>query len=214
MSLRRAALAILGAAALSALLTLGVGGLLGTYAQESDTPPPGGLGVDWDYEPADLPDLVSSSSAIVVGRVEAVRDGAPIYTGPIDPDTGIAPSVPTQRVDLHVTEAIDGQTPQDFTLFVLGGSGERPEGSPRFDVGESDLLFVRRRLNDDLSAPNPDGTWIAVAPEGRLEELPSGELDSKVGGPIANSLDGATVPEASAAIEDAQGSGQGGSGAP
>lgn len=207
MSWRRAALAILGAGLISTLLTLGASGQVGTDPQPSDTPPQGGLGVEWDYAPSSLPDLVSQSPAIVVARVEAVRDGAPIQTGPPDPDTGVAPSVPTQRVDLHVTNAIDGQTPEDFTLFVLGGPGERPEGAPRFDIGETDLLFVRRRLNDALTAPNPDGTWIEVAPDGRLEELPSGELDSPTDGPVADSLEGATVSEASAAIDDAQGSG-------
>lgn len=208
MSLRRAGAAIGLAAALSALLAVGVGGLVGTYAQESDPAPPSDLAVEWDYEPAGLPDLVSNSPAIVVARVEAVRDGEPMYIGPVDADTGIAPSVPTERVDLHVTETIDGQAPEDFTLFVLGGPGERPEGMPRFDVGESDLLFVRQRLNDPGTAPHPDGTWIAVAPEGRLERLPSGELASPTDGPVAEALDGATVPEASAAIDDAGASDQ------
>jgi hypothetical protein len=205
----RAAAVLLSATLLALLVTLAIGHRVLTQAEETEGSPPGGFGVEWDYEPADLPDLVANTPAVVVAHVEAVHDGDPMVVGPVDPDTGIAPSVPTQRVDLHVTQSIDGETPADFTLFVLGGPGERPEGAPRFDLGETDLLFVRPRLNDAGTAANPDGTWIAVAPEGRLEKLPSGELDSPTDGPVADVLDGATVPEASDAIDAAQAAGGG-----
>jgi hypothetical protein len=190
------------AAAALVSLALSLGIAVGQDPTQSSEAP--GLGVDWDYRPADLADLVDNSPAIVVAQVDAVRDGDPIVIGPPDPDTGAAPTAPTQRVDVHVTSAIDGQTPQTFTLFKLGGPGEQPEGSPGYQVGERYLLFVRRRLTDDESAPNPDGTWLPVAPDGRLERLPSGRLDAELPGPVADQLDGDTVSQARQEITEAQ----------
>ncbi len=192
------------AVAISVALSLGLYGLAGSQAEEAAPGLGPDFGVEWDYQPADLTDLVANSPAIVLAQVTDVRDGAPLVASPSDSDAGVIPAVPTQRIDLHVVQAIDGQTPEDFTLFKLGGPGEQPEGSPRYEVGERDLLFVRPRLNDDGTAPNADGTWIAVAPDGRLEKLDSGELASPVDGPIADQLNGATVPEAVQAIDDAQ----------
>lgn len=201
----RAALATLAVAlAVSAALSLGLHGIAGTQADEADPGLGPDFGVEWDYQPTDLTDLVANSPAIVLVEVKGVYDGEPLVAGAPDPEPSAVPSIPTQRIDLHVVQAIDGQTPEDFTLFKLGGPGEQPEGSPRYKVGERDLLFVRPRLNDDGTAPSPDGTWITVAPDGRIEKLNSGVLASPVEGPIADQLDGTTLPEALEAIAEAQ----------
>jgi hypothetical protein len=201
----RAAAVLVAAIATSLGLSFGLGGVVG-LASDEDADPASDFAVDWDYQPTDLADLVANSPAVVVAEVEAVRDGEPMAIGPADPSTGLAPSVPTQRIDLRVTEVIEGEAPDELTLFKLGGPGAQPDGSPRYEVGERDLLFVRPRLNEAGTASNPDGTWLAVAPEGRLERLDSGVLDSPTDGPIADELDGATLPEAVEAIDQAAGS--------
>jgi hypothetical protein len=201
----RTALATLAVAvAVSFALSLGLRGIAGSLAQEGDSATQTAFADEWDYQPTDLADLVANSPAIVVAEVDTVQRGEPLIIGPSDPETGVPPSVPTQRIEVHVTQAIDGQTPAGFTLFKLGGPGAQPEGSPPYDVGERYLLFLRPRRNDADTAPNPDGTWLVVAPDGRLEMLPSGELDATIDGPIAAELEGASVPEAVQAINEVQ----------
>lgn len=211
---RRARRAIRGWIGLILVVALVVGlafGVVQVLAQETadDSPPPelshpsSELLVGWDFAPTDLPDLVENSPAIVLAEVTAVREGDDLVFDP-PPDGGDGLRVPTQRIDLHLLEAIDGETPADFTLFKIGGPGDQPEGSPRFDVGERDLLFVRPRLNPDGTAPAADGTWVAVAPDGRLEQLPSGELDPVAPDTISSELAGDTVPEAAQEIDTAQ----------
>ena len=181
--------------ALSLLITSG-------RAQETATQPPVELGVEWAFRPASLGELVGDTKAAVVAEVEGVHAGAPI---PID---GAAP-VPTELVDVRVVRTIEGTTPARLTLYRLGGAGVHPEGSPPYSPGERYLLFVRRRLSDDLSQPNPDGTYIAVAPDGRLEVEANGRLDALIPGAVAQRLDGDSVDQASSEIDAAQGGGAG-----
>jgi hypothetical protein len=169
------------------------------FAQDGDEPEARpGIGVDWAFRPGDLGELVTETPAVVVAKVEAIRAGAPIGQAPAE--------IPTQRVDMSVTNTLDGQVPQHFTLFKIGSADVAPSGDPSYTVGDRHLLFVRPRLNDDFSQPNPDGTYLAVAPDGRLEKLPSGELDAVLEGPVAEELDGLTVAEADQAISHTEGS--------
>jgi hypothetical protein len=201
MSLARAFLAVGIAGVASFAISLAIRATEGSFAQEAETTDPE-LGVQWDYRPEGLPDLVDASPAVVMAQVEDVHGGDLIVGQPAD-GQGAPFTAPTQRIDLHVTETVQGQVPENFTLFKLGEPGVQPDGDPAYQVGERYLLFVRPRLNDDRTAPNPDGTYIAVAPDGRLEKLPSGELDAQIPGPVAEELDGATVPEAEQAIDQA-----------
>lgn len=162
------------------------------------------LEVEWDYRAESLEDLTAESPAIVLVEVEAVREGPPEWLGTENPELGPPTELPSQLVDLEVKESIEGATPESFTLYQLGGEGLHAEEAPAYRPGERYLLFVRPRLNDAHTAPNPDGSWIAVTPDGRLEKLASGELEAQAEGPVADVLDGESVPEAIEEIEEAQ----------
>ncbi len=197
----RAGLVLVASVVTSLCLALAIG----AAAQDEPAAEPA-IGVEWDYRPAELADLVAQTPAIVVAEVGAVRDGEPFVGEPAD-DEGGPISFPTQQVDVRVVRSLDGQAPGNFTLFKIGSAEEYPEGDPSYQVGERYLLFVRPRLGED-GGPHPDGTWLPVAPDGRLERLPSGELDAVIEGEVAKELDGATVGEADQAIEAAEAGGQ------
>lgn len=163
------------------------------------------FGVQWAYRPLDLSDLTAESQAVVLAEVEAVRAGDPFV---ISRDIGGEEvSLPTQLVDVTAVETLAGSVPGHFSVFKLGGEAGHPAGDPAYTVGERHLLFVRRRLNDEETAPNADGTYLVTAPDGRFEELRSGELQAQVGGPVANELDGLSVAEADQLIVAAEASG-------
>lgn len=194
MTIPRALLALLAALACG----LAVSTALGSETQSVDDidPTEGGLIVDWTYRPDDLNDLVSESRATLVGEVTAISPGPPL--------AGEA-YVPTQRVEIATSETLEGSAPQSFILFSIGSEEVFSTENPPFAIGESYLLFVERRLNDDLSAPNPDGTYLLTAPDGRLEEASNGELVPVVDGPVADELGGATVEQAEEQVDEAVG---------
>jgi hypothetical protein len=194
-SVMRALLVLVGAIVASAVTSVAISS---GFGQGPEEPPAVQLGVEWDYRPDKLSELVAHSSAVVVAQVEAARAGAPVAldSGHAEQEAAV---VPTQLVDFHVMDAIDGEIPSHFTLYHFGGPGLFARGAPPYVAGERYVLFVRRRLNDAGTAPNPDETWLAVAPDGRLEKV-AGALDAEIAGPIADELDGETVVEATAEI--------------
>jgi hypothetical protein len=201
MSVKRALLLISLVSVLSLLLSLAI---QASFAQEADAPEADtALGVEWAFRPDSLPDLVEEAPAIVMAEVEGVRSGEQLV---LDPgEAGQEPALlPTQRIDVRVTAIVDGETPDRFTLFKLGSPTLYAKGDPPYAVGERYLLFVLRRHNDEGTAPNPDGTWLPVAPDGRLERTSSGELSAQIAGPVAQELDGDTVPEARGEIAAAE----------
>lgn len=197
MRLGSAALTLIVAAALSAALALGI---QSTRASDSATAEADAeLGVEWAYRPDGLTDLVDHSAAVVMAEVEAVRPGEPWI---LDPSSSPSPEVPTSLVDVRVTETIRGETPPELTIHQVGGAGLFAEGDPAYAVGERYLLFVRPREGGPGPAAG-EGTWLTVAPDGRLEKE-GGVLQPEIAGEVADRLQGDTVPEAQAEIAAAE----------
>lgn len=193
------ALLVLGGSVLASLaLSLG----LLAAAENAPPEPDADIGVEWDYRPAGLDDLVAAAPAIVLVEVEAVRDGEPFVGEPTDGE-GEPVSFPTQRVDVRLIRTLEGEAPASFPLFKLGSGDEVPAGDPAYVPGERYLVFVRPRLGAD-GEPHPDRSWLPVAPDGRLERLSSGELQPLIEGPVADELGGETVREAGQEIAQAQ----------
>lgn len=185
----------LAAIAICAAVSLALTYLVATSGAQDPPPEPQEIGVEWAFRPDGLNDLTDEAEAAVVAEVIAVRPGEPLAVE--------GPTIPTELVDVRVVERIAGEAPDELTLYRIGGPDAAPAGSPAYEVGERYMLFARKRLTDDLSAPNPDGTWIAAAPDGRLAVTDDRRLDALISGPVANRLDGDTVSQASAEIEAA-----------
>lgn len=195
MSIGRAGAALLLATVASLLLAAVIASIR-SAAEETELEGNGRLIVDWDFRPDDVDELTARSQAAVVAQVTAVRAGEPLAVEGVD-----GASLPTQRIDFEVTSRIAGEIPEQFTLFKNGDFSAQAEGDPPYEAGSRYLLFVRRRLAPDSGQPDPDGSWIATAPDGRLERESSGELDAKIDGSVAEQLDGETVAEAREEID-------------
>lgn len=193
MRLGSAALTLIVAAVASGGLALGIQSTRASDSASAEADVE--LGVEWAYRPDGLSDLVDHSSAIVMAEVEAIRPSDPWI---LDPSSSTSPEIPTSLVDIRVTESIDGETPPELTIHQVGGAGLFAEGDPAYAVGDRYLLFVRPREG----GPEPgagDGTWLTVAPDGRLERA-GGVLQPEIAGEVADRLEGDTVPEAQAEI--------------
>jgi hypothetical protein len=199
LSRSRAILALAIALAVSLALSLGIAAgqqSSGQQAEESSS----GLQVEWAFRPGDLTELVDQSQAAVLADVDAVHAGDPIVEA--DPgQPGSTISIPTQLIDVTVAQTISGQAPEHLTIYKLGGPGEQPAGDPGYQVGSRYLLFVQPRQQADLPGAQPDNTYIATAPDGRLQELASGELNAAIDGPVADQLDSDTVQQATQEIQ-------------
>jgi len=202
MSLPRTIATLIFAALASVCVSLALRTASDGLAQDSagSAGEPGELVVEWAYRPTDLADLAAESPALLYLEVTGVRQG-PAEASPSDVS---AEAIPTQRIDVRVLRDFRGQAPSRLTLYKLGGPGVQPEGDPAYSVGERYLVFARRRLTADETAPNPDGTWIATAPDGRMRELGSGRLQALIEGGVTERLNGATVSEAAAEAENAR----------
>jgi hypothetical protein len=196
MSLPRALLTLSLAATASLALSLAIRSAEPSGAEEPEAA--SGLEVQWAFDPASLDSLVGESDAVVVAQVTAVQAGEAIV---INPETGT--TIPTQLIDVTVDQQISGQAPASFTIYKLGGPGMQPSDDPAYAVGERYFFFVSQRLNDQLTAPAGDGTYLTVAPEGRYD-LDSGELGAVVSDPVADQLDGTSVPEATQEVQAAE----------
>ena len=196
MSLPRAAAVLVLAAVVSLAVTWRI---QQGFAQEGADDPVAAatFGVEWDYRPASLGDLTAESQGAAVVEVTGVRSGEPFVV-----TEGF--TVPTQLVDVKLVDPIEGSLPATFTIFKLGSDTEAPQGDSPYAAGERYLLFVRRRLDSTETKPNPDGTYLVTAPDGRFEVLPSGHLDAEVQSPVAAELDGETVNDAEQSIDTAE----------
>ncbi len=186
-------------------------------AELTEQPGPAVIDPTWDPRPTTLAELVDASDAVVIATVAEVRRGDPIVGehtevgnlrqslpadplgGPSDAELLASASdeqlvaigaLPTQRIDLDVGETVVGDLSGRFTLFKLGGSSVGVGGDPAYLPGERYLLFLKRRLNDERTAPNADATWLPAAPDGRLEALASGRVAESLDGGLADQLDG------------------------
>ncbi len=218
--------------ALALLIALGFS-LRVAGAEEGEEPSgtsPGSFSVEWVLEAQSLEQLVDESHAIVQAEVVSISEGNPLvanpstsgYTGDAEVDrndsalisellSSGAVLIPTEHVVFHVTDTIEGTLTGNFTLYKLGGQipggaadqSAHPPDDPAYAVGEGHLLFVERRRTDNLSAPNPDGTWLMSSPDGRFDIDASGELEAQSEGPVAAQVEGETPAEAEQQITEA-----------
>lgn len=188
---------------------------------------------DWTLEAESIDQLVAQSRAVVDAEVVSVSEGDPYLLDPGESGLGSdvttldsdhydlasleaagAVLLPTQRIEFQVTHAIDGHLTGTFTLFKIGGvtpTGEQahPSDDPSYSVGTNHLLFVERRESDSDRSPHPDGTYVVVSPDGRLDLNEStGELEANSEGEVAEQLEGETPQAAEAEIDDAATDGQ------
>lgn len=93
--------------------------------------------------PTDLPDVTSSASLIVRGRVIDIRAFADVANGPV-----------TTAVTLGVSELLKGSADRTVTFLVHGGELGRYRqiiiGSPTFAAGDDAYVFLRRAADGAL----------------------------------------------------------------
>lgn len=193
MPLRNALSVLAASTLLSLLLAAGLLAVRGGAAEEAvGEQASGDLIIEWAYRPADVDELTAESEAVIVATVSAVSPGEPI-------ELSLETSVPTRLVDLQVDDVLAGEVPAQLTLSKVGAADLVDVADPAYHAGERYLLFVREQL---LSDGAPSGLWLATAPDGRLEEQGNGTLQSRIEGPVADELDGESLAEAEAAIDD------------
>lgn len=199
MPLSRAALCVATSLVLSALVALSFQSSRGAAHEIHGPEAEGALGVSWALEPTSVDELSASTSALVEVEVVSIEPGDPIGYAVADEYV----THPTERVNVRVDQVLEGTAPNELTLFKLGsGSDLYLEGDPTYRVGQTYLLFARPRMNDAGTALNADGTWLPVAPEGRLLEKPSGELHPFVETPVAETLEGKTIEEVDQRVDE------------
>jgi hypothetical protein len=191
MPLRRAVLAIVFAVLASGALSLGF------RALASDPTTPQVMGVAWEQRPDSVKELTDLTPSIVEADVAHITAGPDIVDlNPKEP--GGAVRVPTQRIVFSLVQLVDGASiPSVFTLFKTGSPDAYLKGDPLYTVGERYALFIRPRKNDP-------GTYVPVAPDGRLRESGKGRLDGFIPGPVLNALRGKTVNEMQRDVRNAR----------
>lgn len=206
MSLARALASVAVAAAISVAIAVGVRSQTGLAHGVDGPTSEGALGVSWALEPASVSELAESSRALVEAEVLSAEPGTPyeFYSG----DERIVR--PTELIHVRVTEVLEGQAPAELTLFKVGNASTVPageegvhlEGDPAYKPGQTYVLFVRRRLNDEGTGLNRDGTWLPAAPEGRLVERRDEKLHPFVDTPVAEELDGKTAEQVDRKVDE------------
>lgn len=142
----------------------------------------------WNDRPRTLHEAMTKSQAVVVATVTLVTPGPDIQV----PSSAFADGVdriPTERVFLAVERVLRGEMKStSFELFRTGNEKFVVDEEPPYAAGERWVLFVTQR---------EDGTYRAIAPEGRmkvtakgLEPAAEGELLSEQRGRSLESLSG------------------------
>jgi hypothetical protein len=187
MPLNRALLALCVSIGVSLGLSLGIQAI----AEESE-PAPQVASVVWNERPATVDELAADAAVLVEARVTAIADGPPLVSPHPDeaPDEG---QIPTQRVALETITALDGQIAPTFNVFKTGSADVHLQGDPLYEVGEAYVLF--------LEPQGEPGTWIPVAPDGRLALDAEGEAEPVIAGPVARDLQGLTPEQIDEAAE-------------
>lgn len=186
MSASRALLALAGAALASLALSLGI-----SAAEESGPATQVGY-AEWVEHPADVGDLEQEATAVVEAEVTAVEPGPDLVDDPADgsdPDEAI----PTQRIGFSTIQVLDGQAPGTFKLFKTGSADLYLRNDPLYRAGERYVLFIRPRQGEP-------GTYLPVAPDGRLRLDQDGEAQAFINSPPANQLEGLTPQQIDAEV--------------
>lgn len=134
----------------------------------------------WAFRPTTLDSLVERSTGAFEGIVIRIGTGTSMQEGAPDPsdDQPIA----TQRVTFRVDDTIYGDLPPEVVLFKVGSEDDFLEGDPPYKVGEDYLMFVSAD-----SGASPPGTYINLAPDGRLR-VKKGRLESVIDGFVSSKL--------------------------
>lgn len=190
MSARRTFVTLAVAASVSLALTLGIQ----ASAQEApEDAPPQVASVVWDFRPGSVEALARESESMVHAEVVEVRAGEPLAADAAGHPEG--DSIPTQRIVFDVVEQMDGQSlPEQFQLFKTGSESLHLENDPPYRVGERYVLFVREREGEA-------GTYLPVAPDGRLLEKANGELEPLIDGAVDEDFEGDTPAEAEREVQ-------------
>jgi hypothetical protein len=141
------------------------------------------VSASWAFRPRTVEELAARAKLVVEAEVAGVRRGAPMWPRG---DSPYATAIPTQRIDLKVTDSLRGAASagDELTLFKTGGEREGMvlslEGDPPYRVGERYVLFLE---------PRGDGTFIPSAPDGRLR-LGADGAEPLIEGPVGEALRG------------------------
>jgi hypothetical protein len=155
---------------------------IAAFGQEAE-PEPQVASVDWAERPDDVQELGEAATAVVQAQVTGVESGPPL----LDPADADDPdqAIPTQRISFDTASVLEGQMPGTFKLFKTGTSDLYLKGDPLYAVGETYVLFLEPRDGEP-------GTYVPVAPDGRLAIDAQGEADAVIAGPVAQELEGQT----------------------
>lgn len=118
----------------------------------------------WYHNPRSLRDTMNLASTIVLARVVGVHDAADIVVRVEGLENG-EHRVPNQRIALQVERRLKGKVDREIELFHTGNEEFVLDGDPRYEVGQTYLLFLM---------PREDGSYLVVSPEGRYEVTKNG----------------------------------------
>lgn len=183
MTLTRAIASVFLAVAASIGLSLAVSAMA-----DEPAPEPQVASVVWEERPDSLSDMASEASVVVEAEVVAIAKGPPLVA-----EKGDELAMPTQRIAFKTVETLEGDIADSFELFKTGSDDLYLDGDPLYQVGETYVLF--------LAPQGEPGTYIPVAPDGRLAVDSQGKAEPVIAGPVADEADG----KSSEQIADAAG---------
>jgi len=102
--------------------------------------------------------------------------------------------IPTQRITFATISILDGASPDsEFVLFRTGSDELRLANDPPYEPGERYVLFIRPRAGES-------GTYLPVAPDGRLRLDAGDDAEAVIGGPVRHEVEGLSVTELDAKV--------------
>jgi len=139
--------------------------------------------VVWSERPQSVDELADLSESVVEAEVISIADGPPLPAE--DPEH----EIPTERVTFKTVSVLDGASPgPQFLLFRTGSQELRLANDPPYEIGERYVLFIRPREGEP-------GTYLPVAPDGRLRLDAGRDAEAMIGGPVGREVEGRSVPE-------------------
>ena len=166
---------------LAAAVSLGIS--LVALGQGAGSGKPAIAPVVWSERPGSVDELAGRAAAVVEAEVVSVVEGPPLPAD--DPEH----EIPTQRVTLATISVLDGASPgSEFVLFRTGSEELRLANDPPYELGERYVLFIRPRDGEP-------GTYLPVAPDGRLRIDAGGDAKAVIGGPVRREIEGRSVTE-------------------
>lgn len=146
------------------------------------------LHVSWADRPEDVIAMIDRAPVVVEARVSAINPGTPLTSvETLDDGTQETVAIPTQRIAFRTLSTSKGAAPATFDLWKTGSENVAIEGDPPYAAGERYLLFMEPRLD---GAGQPDGSYIPVAPDGRLTVDADNVLHEVIDGPVGDTLEG------------------------